>query len=301
MAWTGERFSPLSITGTIEVEHWHRYALARQFVADKDVLDIASGEGYGSHYLAEKAKSVVGVDISTDAVNFAKEKYINPNLEYRKGNCGAIPLADHSVDVVVSFETIEHHDQHEEMFLEIKRVLRPGGLLILSSPDKLNFSEIPNIKVEFHIKELYRHEFEDLVKKHFKHYTIVGQRLISGSLIAPESDFPASQKQFQTSFDYIENEAGPVEENWIKRSIYLIALASDKAVPDISWSVLESDYLQRIHHQQSQTHEKNAIRLNQSLANSQAELANIYSSKSWKLTVFFRSLAGRVRNMAKKK
>ncbi len=294
MAGTDERFSPVSSTGAIEPEHWHRYALARQFVAGKDVLDIASGEGYGSHYLAEKAKSVIGVDIFVDAVNFAKSKYISKNLEYRNGSCAAIPLTDHSVDVVVSFETIEHHTQHKEMFSEIKRVLRPGGLLIISSPDKHNYSDVPNYKNEFHVKELYRDEFEELIKGNFKHYSIVGQRLISGSLIAAESDFQASRKQSQTSFDYIENENGPIEENWVKRSIYLIALASDAPTPEISWSVYESNYLQRSYdqtiQQQSQAHQEHVAQLENAVISVQAELSKVYTSKIWRVAVFFRRL-----------
>jgi ubiquinone/menaquinone biosynthesis C-methylase UbiE len=301
MSLTAERFSPVSSIGAIEPEHWHRYALARQFVTGKDVLDIASGEGYGSHYLAEKAKSVIGVDIFMDAVNFAKSKYISKNLEYRNGSCAAIPLTDHSVDVVVSFETIEHHTLHEEMFSEIKRVLRPGGLLIISSPDKHNYSDAPNFKNEFHVKELYKHEFEGLVKKYFKHYSIVGQRLFSGSLIAPESDFQVSQKQTQTNFNYIETEEGPIEENWLKHSIYLIALASDMAVPEISWSILESNYLQRIYDHQFQIHQENAARLNQSLENSRNELSKVYSSRSWRVTAFLRYLTHHVKKIKKQK
>jgi len=303
MTSTGERFSPVSNLGAIEPEHWHRYALARQFVADKDVLDIASGEGYGSHYLSEKAKSVIGVDIFLDAVNFAKSKYISPNLEYRNGSCAAIPLNDHSVDVVVSFETIEHHTQHEEMFSEIKRVLRPGGLLIISSPDKHNYTEVPNQINEYHVKELYRDEFEELIKKNFKHHSMVGQRLISGSLIGAESNFKANEKQTQTSFDYVEKGNGPVEEDWMKHSIYLIALASDTAVPEISWSVYESKWLDQHYDRQIQAllhhHQTNTARLEQDFANSQRELSTVYSSRSWKVTAFLRFLAHHAKKIKK--
>ena len=91
--------------------------------------DIACGEGYGSSLLSQTASSVAGVDISADAVAHASEAYHRDNLSFLVGSCAAIPLAAASVDIVVSLDTLEHLEQHEEMFREIKRVLSPGGTL----------------------------------------------------------------------------------------------------------------------------------------------------------------------------
>lgn len=104
-------------------------------------MDIASGEGYGSSLLSKSALSVIGVDIDNDSIENAKIKYTCPNLEFRQGSTSNVPVPDNSVDVVVSFETIEHHDKHEEMMLEIKRVLTATGTLIMSSLTK-NFIRI---------------------------------------------------------------------------------------------------------------------------------------------------------------
>lgn len=119
MKFTGERFVP-EVHGSIQLEHLHRYILACKAVAGKSVLDIASGEGYGSAMLARTALKVTGVDISQEAVSHAQARYQIENLDFCLGSCSAIPLEDASVDVVVSFETIEHHDEHEAMMREIK-------------------------------------------------------------------------------------------------------------------------------------------------------------------------------------
>ncbi len=166
LSWTGERYIP-EVQGEIELEHTHRYLLAKKISENKRVLDIASGEGYGSALLAEVATSVIGVDISAEAIDHASKKYTSKNLRFILGSCTNIPLDDNSIDVVVSFETIEHHDKHHEMMREIKRVLTPNGILFISSPDKLEYSDKFNYKNPFHIKELYRNEFEDLLKKYF--------------------------------------------------------------------------------------------------------------------------------------
>ena len=151
--------------GTIALEHLHRYAMAKDFAVGKTVLDIACGEGYGSAVLAEVAVRVYGVDIAPEAIAHAKTKYQRPNVEFLTGSCAGIPLADETVDLVVSFETIEHHDEHEAMFAEIKRVLCSGGMVIVSSPDKLEYSERANHANAYHVKELYADEFQRLVEK----------------------------------------------------------------------------------------------------------------------------------------
>ena len=166
LEWTGERYLP-EIGGTIALEHIHRYLMARELAKDKEVLDIACGEGYGSAMLAEIAHHVSGVDISAEAVAHATGKYRKENLQFLVGSCAAIPLPDDSIDLVVSFETIEHHDQHQEMMQEIKRVLRPDGALIISSPDKYEFTDIGQQGTHYHVKELYRREFEELLESFF--------------------------------------------------------------------------------------------------------------------------------------
>src|SRR5437016_4940004 len=105
MRFTGERFIPTE-QGQIRLEHYHRYAVVLDVVAEKEVLDVACGEGYGSSIMADVARSVTGVDISDEAVQHASTAYKKQNLRFRQGSATALDFADASFDVVVSFETI---------------------------------------------------------------------------------------------------------------------------------------------------------------------------------------------------
>src|ERR1700682_3580605 len=104
MTFTGERYIP-ELRGKIYYEHFHRYAMVLELARDKDVLDIACGEGYGTAALALVARSAIGVDIDQDSIRHAAARYTAMNLDFRLGDCTQIPAADASVDVVVSFET----------------------------------------------------------------------------------------------------------------------------------------------------------------------------------------------------
>src|SRR5512141_2103183 len=116
--FTGERFLP-ECTGEIWAEHWHRYVFAAQHVAGKDVLDAACGEGYGAAWLARHAKSVIGLDIDLPTVVAARAKYPVPGLRFEAGSVAAMPFADASFDCAVSFETLEHLAEQQEMLAEL--------------------------------------------------------------------------------------------------------------------------------------------------------------------------------------
>lgn len=228
---TGERFLPGEMQGSIVLEHLHRYIFACQLVQDKVVLDIASGEGYGSFYLAKFARRVIGVDIAEEAVDHAKVKYIRANLAYQTGSCTAIPLADGAVDVIVSFETIEHHAEHEAMMRELKRVLRPGGLVVISSPDKLEYSDKPSFKNPYHVKELYFNEFQSLIEAHFMNSQFYGQRVLLGSTLLNQND-PQNIIFYQ-----LDSELDP--EPSMPMPLYWVAIASDQTLPATTGGILE--------------------------------------------------------------
>ncbi len=232
LQFTGERYVPGEAQGDIELEHQHRYLLARELVAGKAVLDIASGEGYGSFLLASAAAKVTGVDISQQAVEHAQIKYAAENLTFCQGSCADIPLTDVSVDVVVSFETIEHHAEHEAMMTEIKRVLRPDGFLVISCPDKYEYSEKQNYQNESHVKALYREEFRNLLKKYFKNHCIYGQRVVYGSLVLSEEGSGDIG-----SYDISDKDLNVISGT--PQAVYLIAVASDKEIPRLKSGIFQ--------------------------------------------------------------
>jgi 2-polyprenyl-3-methyl-5-hydroxy-6-metoxy-1,4-benzoquinol methylase len=161
---TGERMIPeFHSGGLIYAEHLTRYKSAQALVKDKTVLDIACGSGYGSHLLSKVAKKVYGVDIDEDTVRYAKEHYGAKNIDYKTGDGINIPIEKNSVDVVVTFETIEHIPDYKKFIAEVKRVLKPDGLAIVSTPNDLEFAEGNH----FHVHEFQYDELVYLLKKDF--------------------------------------------------------------------------------------------------------------------------------------
>ncbi|MEN5207887.1 glycosyltransferase [Stenotrophomonas terrae] len=248
--FTGERFVPTEY-GVIRQEHLHRYAWCLPLVAGKDVLDVASGEGYGSAMLAGRAQSVCGVDISPEAVAHAAQRYTNlHNLRYLQGSAAAIPLPDDSVDVVVSFETIEHLYEQEEMMSEIRRVLRPGGVMVMSSPNKEVYSDRAGYHNEYHVKELYLEEFQALVARHFPASRLCGHRMSVCSTITSLDGGP-DQQVYQALTDTGE---GVVERAaLIPDAVYfvIVAAAEPSLLPQLPASVLyaETEDLYAHHHE----------------------------------------------------
>lgn len=169
LEFTGERFLP-GAPGAIAYEHWHRYAFALRWARGRRVLDAACGEGYGTALLASAATSVAGVDIDPDAIDHARRAYTGvTNLRYDAASVIALPLADASVDVVVSFETIEHLPAADQprMLSEFARVLTPKGVLVISSPNRVRYSEARDYHNPYHLHELDRDELARLLDSAF--------------------------------------------------------------------------------------------------------------------------------------
>lgn len=199
LPFTGERFVP-GLPGEIWLEHWHRYHFAARWAAGKRVLDVACGEGYGAAVLARHAARVTGVDVSEAAIAHARAAYAHtPNLELVAASCTRLPLADAAFDTVVSFETLEHIEAQAAFLDEVARVLAPGGVLVLSCPNRVEYSDRRDYRNPFHVKELYRDELAKLVAARFPEIAWYGQRPTFYSVIAPEQGAPAAGELFEAT------------------------------------------------------------------------------------------------------
>jgi ubiquinone/menaquinone biosynthesis C-methylase UbiE len=227
LAFTGERFVP-GARGEIWIEHWHRYHFAARWCEGKRVIDAACGEGYGTALLARHAAHVTGVDISAEAIAHARRRYASlANAEFIEASCTALPLADASVDVAISFETIEHIAAQAEFVSELARVLKPEGVLVLSCPNKLEYSDKRGFTNEFHVRELYRGELQALVAARLPQIAWYGQRPSFFSVIAPESmgAYAASEGQLVEI-----DEAGADEPaHALSHPLYFLVVASRSA------------------------------------------------------------------------
>lgn len=171
MELTGERWIPGASDARVEGDHTSRYEFAAAFVAGKNVLDFACGAGAGSYHLARegKAKSVTGMDVDAEAVGYAQDRFQWPGLSYKVGNLEQ-EMPGAQFDVVVSYETIEHVQNDAAAIQTLFRSLTPGGILILSTPNRLvtspradRISDKP--ENPFHVREYVLDELTALVRQ----------------------------------------------------------------------------------------------------------------------------------------
>lgn len=224
--FTGERFVPGINDSQLELEHFQRYYSILPLVKDKVVLDAACGEGYGSHIISGAAKKVTGIDISEEAVGRAREKYeISGKLEYFVESVADLSMPDQSIDVVVSFETIEHiPEELQQQFLnQIARILKKDGILIMSTPNKEIYSDLFDYHNEFHIKEFYKDEFLDFLHQKFENIKLYNQYFEVTSVI----DLPGEKAQMA---------AYRRDKEYDREGKYYIAVAGNGELPkeDIS-------------------------------------------------------------------
>jgi len=232
LGFTGERYTS-NVSGPIRHQHHHRYLFAVHYCTGRDVLDVACGEGYGSALLGTMARTVVGVDLDPETVAFARRNYETNTVSFEQGDATKLEATE-QYDVVVSFETIEHFVDHDSFLKGVCRALRPGGLLIISSPDKAVYTEADGHENKFHLHELSRDEFKKLIAGHFAHVAILEQDSLTGSWIGPEGGKPAPFELFcsDDATVYRRTRGAPFAH-------YLIALASDSPLPSIVASAVD--------------------------------------------------------------
>ncbi len=176
IAFSGERMVPGKALEIFFQEHFERYQFAREFIKDKVVLESGCGEGYGSNYLAETASQVVAIDKSSETILHAAGCYKRDNLEFKSIDATDASFGPETFDVVCAFEIFEHIQNYEKFINQMKKVLKPGGIFIVSTPNKKMHS--PGRKKPrspYHYKEFYLNEFQVLLEKYFNKVEIYNQ------------------------------------------------------------------------------------------------------------------------------
>lgn len=172
--FTGERVIPGKVDVDLLNEHVARYAFAARLAKGQRVLDAGCGSGYGAAKLAQGAREVLGIDISQEAVDGARQQYQAANLGFERADCLDIPAADGSFDLVVAFEIIEHLSDWRRFLEQARRVLGPDGQFVVSTPNRLYYAEArrglgPN---PFHVHEFEYREFRSELQAVFPHVTM---------------------------------------------------------------------------------------------------------------------------------
>ena len=185
--FTGERVIPGQVDADLLNEHMARYAFAARLSRRKQVLDAGCGSGYGSAELARTAAGVLGIDCSAEAIAFARAGYPAQNLRFEEADCGALPVPDGSIDLVVAFEVIEHLEDWRGFLREARRTLTAAGQFIVSTPNKLYYSESrsrvgPN---PFHVHEFEFEEFRGALGEVFPHVSLFLENHAEGVVFQP--------------------------------------------------------------------------------------------------------------------
>ena len=189
--FTGERVVPGQVNDDLWAEHISRYAFAARFAADRDVLDIGSGTGYGTAELAQTAHSAQGIDVSPEAVAFAQSNYPLANIKFLTASATSIPLPDGSFSLITAFEVIEHLDDWRSLLKEASRLLKSGGLFLVSTPNKLYYtesrgSEGPN---PYHTHEFTYDEFRAALAEFFPHSAVFLQNRMEAFAFYPHATY----------------------------------------------------------------------------------------------------------------
>jgi SAM-dependent methyltransferase len=177
--------------------------------------------------LARAAASVVGIDIDERAIHHARAKYSAGHLHFVAGSITEIPLCAR-FDLIVCLEVLEHIDEHDRLLCEVKRLLTPDGVLVISTPNKNEYRKLEPSN-PFHVKELNYDEFKTLLTRFFSQTKFLGQRMHCGSGLSAPDRHPLNAVAplivDRASGEFILSGTDP------RPPVYFIGMASDAEIP----------------------------------------------------------------------
>ena len=223
MEFTGERVVPGKVEPDLLNEHLSRYLFARPLVAGRSALDVGCGTGYGTAVLAQTARKVLALDVSTESVAFARTSYPARNVEFLVADCRQIPLGSQTIDTAVCFEVIEHLAEQEALLEEIHRVLRLDGLLAISTPNRIYYTEERKEVNPFHVREFNFDEFLTLLKRYFAHVEVAFQNHVASLFLGD----PRQRRPLRCEME-------PAEGDLERSAHYFVAICSSAPLGDRS-------------------------------------------------------------------
>jgi SAM-dependent methyltransferase len=185
--FTGERIIPGKVDIDLYNEHLSRYHFASRLCRFKKVIDLGCGNGYGAKELARLADHVTAVDVDAATIEEARATYPLPNLEFQAASVTQLPFADATFHIGVCFEVIEHLEDFRALLSEARRVINPQGQFVVSTPNRLYYSESRKLAGPnpFHTKEFSIGEFREALSEFFPHQTFFVQNHSSSILFLP--------------------------------------------------------------------------------------------------------------------
>jgi ubiquinone/menaquinone biosynthesis C-methylase UbiE len=230
MDFTGERVVPGKVEPDLWNEHLSRYYFAQPLMAGRAVLDIGCGTGYGAAILANTSETVWGVDISSEAIGFARQNYPRTNLHFLVADCLHLGLKSESVEGIVCFEVIEHLLDQDTFLGELRRVLREDGLAVISTPNRVFYTEESNQANPFHTREFDFEEFNRYLRNYFARVEICYQNHVYSVMIGNPGlhhsvlpRFNGNRDNLETTSHFFVAICSKAEVNWpaIQDLVYL--------------------------------------------------------------------------------
>ena len=236
----GERCAP-GAGVEIAYHRWLRHRLALRLAADKRVLDVGSGEGHGAALMGQVAREVTGVEGDERAVRRARKAHVDrTNVVFQCAEIEQFLAAaePHRYDLVTAFEVIERVDEQAQRRLvhRFRHVLAPGGLALISTPDKRLHSDARRSRDPLHVRELYRREFDALLREVFPHVCILEQVACTGAAVFGSGTRQAElMRAVWKDLPHLDGSCEPGLEG---EGEYLLALVSDEPIPEEATAAL---------------------------------------------------------------
>lgn len=205
--FTGERVIPGQVNDDLWAEHLARYAFACRFATAKRALDAGCGTGYGTAALATRATSVTGVDVAPQAIEYARGHSVSSNITYLQASAASVPLPAASFDLITAFEVIEHLADWQALLAEAQRLLAPGGLFLVSTPNRLYYAESRRLDGPnpYHVHEFEFEEFRIALSQFFPAVTILFQNRVEAFAFHGNTPASSAAVQLDAGTDEPEN------------------------------------------------------------------------------------------------